>query len=77
MTPGLLMLLGGGAIIIAIIGAIINFLVIAKRATHGEVGFGGFGFAMVVHIICGLFSGGGVLALIGGFIWFLLKEYKG
>lgn len=79
MTPFILMLLGVGAIIIGVIGLVINFLLFAKRASNFDMedGVASFGFAMVVHIICGLFYGAGILSLIGGFIWFLVTVIKG
>ena len=78
MTPGILMLLGGGAIIIGIIGLVINFLLFTKRMSNFDVdGVRAFGFAMVLHILCGLFYGAGILSLIGGFIWFLVTVIKG
>lgn len=75
MTPGLLMILGIIAIVVGIIGAVLNFFVFAKR-TLNDFTPGSFGLVAVLHIFCGLLYGGGMLTLIGGFIWFLVTVAK-
>lgn len=75
MTPGLLMLLGAGAILVGIIGAVLNFAFFAKKFVSFD-GSTSFVVAAVIHIISALFYGSGILALIGGFIWFLVTVAK-
>lgn len=68
MTPGILMLIGAVALITGIIGLCVNFFMFVKSMGTGE----NIPMRFVTHIVCAILYGGGGVALLAGFIWFLV-----
>lgn len=73
MTAGLLMSIGGVMLLIGIIVVVVNFGKAAKNVMNMEVE--SFAKRMIPHLLGGLVASGGGIALLGGFIWFLLEKF--
>jgi hypothetical protein len=75
MTASLLMLIGGIALVVGAMVCILNGVCFIKSEGRN------FGFVALVHLLFGFVAWLGGLALVAGFIWFMVlvivKEVKG
>lgn len=73
MTPGMLMVISGIVLVVSILVTVGNFANMANKMMQGEPSLTGSRF--MVHCFGGIAIGISTLALVGGFIWFLLEKF--
>ncbi len=69
MTPAILMLVAGSILVLTLVVNITNFAKIFKDPSSLFEGRG-----VMVHLVSGMIASISAMALIGGFIWFLVER---
>jgi len=78
MTPVLLMWIGGMTFMVFGVLTICNFARTGARVLNGtddDNAFNSFLAGASRHLVFGMISSLGFLALLGGFVWFLIAKY--